>query len=139
MAAFKLDPRLQADCFLLLEQEEISYLLHKNADVAWFILVPHVDEIEFTRLDSMWQQRLLAAINRLSGFIQSHFAVDKINVASIGNVVSQLHVHVIGRHKNDAYWPDVVWGKPTLQQREETDVQLLSQQLPVYLALEGDD
>ena len=111
MHDFTLDPRLQSDCSLLIQDRDISYLLHHNAEVIWFILVPHSDQTEFYRLPDRLQQRLLEQINRLSECLQADFASDKINLAAIGNVVPQLHIHVIGRRREDAYWPDVVWGK----------------------------
>ncbi len=112
MNAFKLDPRLQQDCSLLWQDAELSLLLHHNAEVLWLILVPHSEQTEWYQLPPDLQQRLLGEINRLSLCLQDEFASDKINLATIGNVVSQLHIHVIGRRHDDAYWPDVVWGKP---------------------------
>lgn len=111
MHMFHLDDRLHADCHRLHEAPSLTYLLHKNAEVAWFIIVPHVQQTEFFQLDAAAQKRLCDHINLVSTFIQAHFQTDKINVATIGNVVSQMHIHVIGRRKDDAYWPDVVWGK----------------------------
>ena len=131
MQKFSLNSRLQEDCTVLLERDEISFLLHQNAEVFWFILVPHTQETEFHELDLAMQQQLLGLINRLSAFIQSSFKVDKLNLAMIGNVVSQMHIHVIGRSLNDAYWPDVVWGRSfektyTAQQVDEIQQQLIA-------------
>ena len=131
MQNFSLNSRLQEDCTVLLERDEISFLLHQNAEVFWFILVPHTQEIEFHELDQAKQQQLLGLINRLSAFIQNSFNIDKLNIAMIGNVVSQMHIHVVGRSLNDAYWPDVVWGRSfektyTAQQVEEIQQQLIA-------------
>jgi len=112
MAEFDLDERLQADCEVLMATGRCSYLLHRNAAVDWFILVPHTQETELYRIDADLQQYLYTEINRVCEFIESHFHADKINVATLGNVVAQLHVHVIGRYHNDPYWPDPVWGQP---------------------------
>ena len=111
MDDFELDPRLQNDCSLLMQEQDISYLLHHNAVVIWLIRVPHSRETEFYRLPDDLQQRILRQINRLSDCLLADFDSDKLNLAMIGNVVSQLHVHIIGRRRDDAYWPDVVWGK----------------------------
>jgi diadenosine tetraphosphate (Ap4A) HIT family hydrolase len=111
MSGFELDQRLQNDCHPLASKDGIHYLLHANAEVHWLILVPECQQTELHQLDSILQQRLLQQINSLSRFLQSRFKPDKINIAAIGNVVSQLHVHVIGRRRDDAYWPDVVWGR----------------------------
>jgi len=111
MTDFSLDKRLVNDCHVIKESEKFYYLLHENAEVAWFIIVPDTDKSEFFELDSCLQNQLCERINQLSEFIREHFDSDKINVATIGNVVSQMHVHVIGRRRDDVYWPDVVWGR----------------------------
>ncbi len=126
---FKIDDRLLADCSLLAEQDGISVLLHHNADVLWFILVPHTDAIEYYQLSSSQQQILNEQINRLSKLIKEHFEYDKVNVASIGNVVSQMHIHVVGRRKQDPYWPAVVWGQPMLRQHETAFIEAVKSQL----------
>ncbi|MDT8384117.1 MAG: HIT family protein [Gammaproteobacteria bacterium] len=117
-----LDPRLAADTHPLGRLDDCLLLIAKNALFPWFILVPETQEIEFYKLDSQQQGRLQQHINAVSGFIEGYFSTDKINIASIGNIVSQLHIHVIGRRQDDACWPGVVWGtsqfkayeKPTL-------------------------
>ena len=108
--AFELNHKLAADCHLLGRTGTILLLLNRNALFPWFILVPETDEIEFYKLSQPQQTELLALINHLSRFIENHFDVDKLNIATIGNVVSQLHIHVIGRHHHDPCWPGVVWG-----------------------------
>ena len=133
MAAFTLDPRLLDDCEVLHESSGISYLLHGNAEVSWFILVPHVDETEFYQLDAALQQQLCIAVNRVSAFIQRHFKVDKINVATIGNVVAQMHLHVIGRRHDDAYWPGVVWGQPAQGSYAATQIDSIRAQFKAFL------
>ena len=123
---FTLDSRFYNDCSVLLERNEISYLLHRNAEVKWIILVPHTPHTELYQLDAALQSLLLEQINRVSAFIKQTWPIDKINVATIGNVVSQLHMHVIGRTINDAYWPGVVWGRSfdkTYTQLQERDIQ----------------
>ena len=131
---FKIDKDLLQNCKQLAESDRFSYLLHHNAEVVWFILVPHTEIRELYLLDPELQQQGYQQINLLSDFIQSHFSIDKINVASIGNVVPQLHIHVIGRPCDDAYWPDVVWGKKFDKKRESTEISRISAQLSAYLA-----
>jgi diadenosine tetraphosphate (Ap4A) HIT family hydrolase len=113
---FKIDERLLADCSLLQEQDETSFLLHHNADVLWFILVPHTEVVEFYQLSTVQQQRLSDQINQVSRMIQDHYSYDKLNVATIGNVVSQMHIHIVARRRDDPYWPGVVWGQPMHKQ-----------------------
>jgi len=110
MNSNKLDARLENDCHLLGRLSVSQLLLMNNAMVPWFILVPDTDEIEYYKLSDELQLALNAEINWLSEFIAAEYHPDKINVASIGNVVKQLHVHIVGRAENDYCWPGVVWG-----------------------------
>jgi diadenosine tetraphosphate (Ap4A) HIT family hydrolase len=110
-----LDPRLAADCIQLGTLHGSRLLLMNNALVPWFILVPDTPHTEFYELPAAQQSAVLAAVNALSGLLKQRLAAQKTNVAAIGNVVSQLHVHVVGRRADDFCWPGVVWGA---QQRE---------------------
>jgi diadenosine tetraphosphate (Ap4A) HIT family hydrolase len=109
---FSLDPRLAADTHKLGELALSEVLLMDNALLPWFILVPRVSEIELFQLDEARRQQLFDETTALSSFVAEAFPVDKLNVAAIGNVVAQLHVHVIGRRQDDFAWPGVVWGRP---------------------------
>lgn len=133
MAEFSLDKRFLNDCHVITESGGFSYLLHSNAEVSWFILVPHTGHTEFYQLDVTLQNQLCGQINLLSDFIMLHFDSDKINVAMIGNVVPQMHIHVIGRRRDDAYWPDVVWGKEYVQNYNAKQISSISDQLISFL------
>jgi len=110
----KLDSRLQKDCYFLgtfnRSGNNTELLLSRNAHFPWFILVPDTKETEFYKLNKDQQLLLLELINQLSIFVETHFSVFKMNIATIGNVVSQMHIHVVGRRKDDPCWPGVVWG-----------------------------
>jgi diadenosine tetraphosphate (Ap4A) HIT family hydrolase len=111
MKVFTLDPRLANDCFVLGEMRLSLLLLMKNALVPWFILVPRRSPTEIFELDTEDQQALLEEISLISGFVKGLSGVEKLNVAAIGNIVTQLHVHIIGRNSLDFCWPNVVWGR----------------------------
>lgn len=111
MPEFTLDPQLKADCHVLGMLDDHYLLLLDNALLPWFILVPKTSATEIFELDATQQTELLASISALSQFVKTTFPVEKLNVASIGNKVKQLHVHVIGRNPSDFCWPDVVWGR----------------------------
>ena len=106
----RLDIKLQQDCYYLGEMDGVCLLLSRNAHFPWFILVPETDQTEFYKLEQGMQLQLLEMINRLSRFIKKMYKVDKLNIATIGNVVSQMHIHVVGRSNTDPCWPGVVWG-----------------------------
>ena len=116
-----LDSRLQADCLSLGTLGGSRLLLMNNALVPWFILVPDTDYTELYELPPEQQSEVLAAVNALSALLKSRLDARKINVAAIGNVVAQLHVHVVGRRPDDFCWPGVVWG--VQERRPYTDAE----------------
>lgn len=123
MSEFELDKRLVENCFVLGEIENNVLLLMNNQVAPWFILVPKVANIsELYELDADKQASLLTAVNNLSTFIKSHYVVDKLNVAAIGNIVNQLHIHVVARTETDYCWPGVVWGTDYAKQYQDEEV-----------------
>jgi len=105
-------PGLAADC-LVLGKFPLSYLLlMQDANYPWFILVPDRDDIqEIYQLSQADQQQLLQESSCLGEALMRAFGGDKLNVAALGNVVPQLHLHHIVRHQSDPAWPAPVWGK----------------------------
>lgn len=130
---FSLDPHLAADCHRLGQLGDAELLLMDNVHFPWLILVPHCSQSEFYQLDFSQQQALLTSINTLSGFIKQHFSSDKLNIATIGNIVSQLHIHIIGRHHDDLCWPGVVWGTSHRIPYSVSDLQQIRAALIEYL------
>jgi len=112
MDDFLLDPQLARDCYVLGDLGSSRLLLLDNALVPWFIVVPRVAVSELCDLEAAQQAEVLAQVNAVSRFVQGAFPVDKLNVAAIGNIVRQLHIHVVGRRRDDFCWPGVVWGAP---------------------------
>lgn len=117
MPSFALHPQLQADCHCLGRLSHSRLLLHRNALVPWFILVPETDLGNLLELPIPQRDGVLADCKRVSNYLTEVLACPKINVAWIGNLVPQLHVHVIGRRPDDPCWPKPVWGNLT-QRRE---------------------
>ena len=107
---FPLDHRLAHDCHHLADLPLSRLLLMNNALLPWFILVPAVAAVELHELPTEQQHRLLEEINLVSRFAQRSFAPDKLNVAAIGNIVRQMHIHIVARRVDDICWPGVVWG-----------------------------
>jgi diadenosine tetraphosphate (Ap4A) HIT family hydrolase len=110
-AAFALDPRLAADTHRVGDLEFSRLLLMNDARFPWLILVPRRaglrELIELPRDD---QHALLDEINRCAHVLHALKRPDKLNIAALGNVVAQLHVHVIARFVGDAAWPRPIWG-----------------------------
>ncbi|MDF9616201.1 HIT domain-containing protein [Pseudomonas entomophila] len=109
---FTLDSRLQQDSLVLGDLPLCRLLLSKDANYPWFILVPRRPDVsELFELDEADQRQLWEETTALAEALKDAFAADKMNIATLGNVVSQLHMHVIVRRHGDAAWPAPVWGK----------------------------
>ena len=109
---FALDPRLIADTHAIGELPLSQLLLMDDARFPWLILVPRIAGArELIDLDERDQQSLLAEINIVGRMLETLLNPNKLNVAALGNVVPQLHVHVIARFTGDAAWPQPVWGR----------------------------
>lgn len=106
-----LDARLLNDCETI-GKFSLSYiLLMRDANYPWCVLVPDRENIsEIFELSPVEQQQLNLESNSLLQYMQKEFQADKMNVAALGNVVPQLHIHHIARYKNDITWPAPVWG-----------------------------
>lgn len=128
-----LDKRLNNDTYPLGRWDDCLLLLSKNALFPWFILVPDTDETEYHKLNHEQQTKTQQHINHIAHFIETHFSTDKINIATIGNIVSQLHIHIIGRRHGDACWPGVVWGTSEFQSYEAHEVTAIKAQLTATL------
>lgn len=111
-AVITLDPDLSRNCHRLCRINDAYVLLHKNAWVPWLILVPNTTENEMYKMPAELQRKTQATINQLAAFSETYFSADKLNIATIGNIVPQLHIHIIARFKADSWWPEPVWGKP---------------------------
>ncbi|MCH2176376.1 MAG: HIT domain-containing protein [Lentisphaeria bacterium] len=132
---FELDQRLANDTIFLDRVGDVQIRIHKNANVLWFILVPETNEIEWIDLSQEHQDNLQLMIDQLSLFLKQTNSFDKINLATIGNVVNQFHYHVIGRSQSDPYWPGVVWGADApLKNYSEAEVDKVKYELALFLA-----
>ncbi|SFL07308.1 HIT domain-containing protein [Methylorubrum salsuginis] len=108
---FSLDPRLLADTHHVGDLALCSVLLMDDARFPWLILVPRrTAASELTDLDEADAAALTGEIRLTVKVIQALAQPDKVNVAALGNVVAQLHVHVIARFRSDPAWPNPVWG-----------------------------
>lgn len=108
---FKLHSQLMNDLIPLKRMELCELLLLPNSSNPWAVLVPQIANIkELHQLDFEIQIKLLKEINQISILMEKEFAPDKINIASFGNMVPQLHIHIIARYKNDPAWPASIFG-----------------------------
>jgi len=109
--AFTLDPRLAADTRLLASLPLCDVRLMDDARYGWLVLVPRRDGlVEIADLDEDEQATLWHEVNRAAAALRAAMPCDKLNLGALGNIVRQLHVHVVARREGDAGWPGPVWG-----------------------------
>jgi diadenosine tetraphosphate (Ap4A) HIT family hydrolase len=108
---WSLDPRLERDTAAVGDLPLARTLIMNDANYPWLILVPRqVGAVELIDLSNAQQAQLMDEISMLSRVLKDVTACDKLNVATIGNAVPQLHIHIVARHRSDAAWPKPVWG-----------------------------
>ncbi len=109
--SFKLDPILERDSHHLTQLKLCQIRLMDNSNYPWLILVPMKNNIiEITDFEQTDYDLFNWEIRKVAKILQNEFKPDKLNIATIGNIVPQLHVHIIVRFKNDGLFPKTVWG-----------------------------
>ncbi|WP_049622310.1 HIT domain-containing protein [Frateuria defendens] len=110
-AVFTLDPRLAADTLPVARLALCEVRLMNDARFAWLVLVPQREAlVEIDDLDEGAQQALWQEVRRAAAALRESAPCDKLNLGALGNIVRQLHVHVVARREGDAAWPGPVWG-----------------------------
>lgn len=132
---FELHPRLAQDCLQIGRFELCRLLLMNDNQYPWFILVPEIPGItELHQLSAEARRQFIDESCYLAENLAALYNADKMNVAAIGNLVAQLHIHHVVRYRHDKAWPQPIWGRfpavpYTPEQLAET-LQRLQQQLP---------
>ena len=112
IAEFSLAQQLADDTVVIGDFPLCRLLLMNDSHYPWFILVPRIAGVEEVyQLTEEDQRQLMWEMAYVSEKLKDIFSADKMNVAALGNMVRQLHVHVVVRHEGDAAWPAPVWGK----------------------------
>lgn len=115
-AAFSLDSRLAADTLAVADLPLSAVRLMNDATYPWLVLIPRREgAVEIVDLSTEDRVQLMEEIAAVSDVLRAMTRCDKLNVAALGNMVPQLHVHVIGRFAGDPAWPGPVWGKAPAQ------------------------
>ena len=108
---FKLDNRLENDSFFIQEIKNFQIRLMNVQEFFWIVLIPiKPNLIELSDLEVDERNELLNFAVDLGDYIKSYQNFDKVNIGMLGNVVSQLHLHIVLRNKDDPAWPGPVWG-----------------------------
>ena len=117
MDTFTIDERLLNNTEWVADLPLSSLFLQNDTRYPWFVLVPRVADVtEMYQLTQADQAQLMTEISLMSRYLKEELSVHKVNVGALGNVVPQLHIHVLGRDPSDATWPNPVWGVGTAVQ-----------------------
>jgi diadenosine tetraphosphate (Ap4A) HIT family hydrolase len=119
--SFELDERLGKDTFVIADMQLCRALLMNDARWPWLILVPRREgAVELTDLEEGDRALLIEEAASAARFLKAHTGAVKINLGALGNVVRQLHLHVVARNPGDPAWPGPVWGHSAAQPYDET-------------------
>ena len=128
--------QLLADCHLLGRLPSSALLLSRNAALPWFIVVPDTQLRDVLDLPEEHRQAVIADCAGVSLFIKQVLGYDKVNFAGLGNVVPDMHLHIVGRCDDDACWPQPVWGNlPAGGEYEKAQLQEWQQELAIMIGL----
>jgi diadenosine tetraphosphate (Ap4A) HIT family hydrolase len=129
-AGFSLYPRLAADTVFVADWALSRVVAMNDARYPWLILIPRRDgATEIFDLAAEDRRTMIEEIARASDGLKKLTAAAKINVGALGNLVPQLHVHIVARNPGDAAWPGPVWGQGSAQPYEPGDLDALVRQL----------
>ena len=137
MEDFKLHELLVRDCIELIDLPLSKLLLMNDSQYPWFVLVPRVEDVQdIYQMSWDEQQQFLNESSMLSEVLMQLFDGDKMNVAALGNVCPQLHIHHIVRFKDDIAWPKPIWGEfPMKAYSEEEILEIKTKVLPSISAI----
>ena len=124
-SAWSLHARLKEDTIDIGDLPLCRVLVIKDANYPWLLLVPRrPDIVEIIDLEEVEQAQLMTEVSRVARALKDVTKCDKLNIAALGNMVPQLHVHVIARRTGDAAWPRPVWGATPPLPHDAEEVQL---------------
>jgi diadenosine tetraphosphate (Ap4A) HIT family hydrolase len=130
LSEFVLHQTLDRDCHFITDLELSRLLLLDDCQYPWCVLVPRVPDVrEIYELSEAQQLLMLAESSRLARLMMSIFHGEKFNIAALGNVVPQLHVHHIVRKQSDPAWPKPVWGHAPAVAYQANEVERIRKQL----------
>ena len=126
--AFTLDKRLEVNSHLAVTHKHIQIRLADDTRYFWVILVPAISRdqnstfvSEIHDLPTPVAADLWSLSSHISKLLQAHTKADKINIAALGNVVSQLHLHVVARQRSNPAWPETIWGHGAMEPLENSE------------------
>lgn len=135
---FVLDPRLEADTQPVTSLPLCDVRLMNDARFAWLVLVPRQPElVELLDLSEQESATLWKEIRHVAAVLREIAPCDKINIGALGNIVRQLHIHIVARKEGDAAWPGPVWGSGRAEPYPHDDLRWLVERLKRRMAVSG--
>ena len=132
--SFTLHPNLKKDCIELGQLELCRVLLMNDSQFPWLILVPERENItEIYQLSYEEQQQLIRESSYIAEQLTTLYRADKMNIAALGNMVPQLHIHHVVRYKTDKAWPAPIWGMFDAQAYTSNDLEMVLEQLKGFI------
>ena len=111
MTCFTLDPLIASTSISLCDFGIFNLRLVNDSRYLWLLLIPQIDGIEeLHHLTQAQRHQMTDIASEVAEIIQQQVKADKMNIATIGNIVPAMHLHIIARHKGDAAWPNPIWG-----------------------------
>ena len=130
---WQLDPKIDADTYHVIDQPGLVVLLMDDKRYPWLIIVPKKDNIrELIDLNEDEKKQIYQCIDLISNFLKLKYINATINVAKIGNIVKQLHIHIVARNENDPSWPNPVWGIGQPEKYSKNEAKILIDEFKQY-------
>lgn len=124
MKNFTVDPELEKNSYFVTDLELSKVYIKNDKENPWFVLIPKkMHATELMDLTHEEQCILMEEITMVSDFLKNFYKPSKLNVGALGNMVRQLHIHVIARYENDRAWPQALWGTTPSQIFEEVELE----------------
>jgi diadenosine tetraphosphate (Ap4A) HIT family hydrolase len=118
----KINERILADTVLITDLDLCQVRMMRD-ELDWLMLIPkREDKTEIHHLNKLDQMKLMEEISFCSNILEENGCLDNLNIGAIGNIVSQLHIHIIGRRHDDRAWPNTIWGTKTTEPFDEARV-----------------
>ena len=135
MSDFHLNPLIAATSFSLGQIDSLDVRLVNDSRYLWLLVIPQIaNVIEWHDLSSDQRHHLIDTSSEIAAIVSHHTKADKMNIATIGNIVPEMHLHIIARHEGDAAWPNPIWGNVTAVAMDDATAQQKQQDVKGWLA-----
>jgi diadenosine tetraphosphate (Ap4A) HIT family hydrolase len=133
-AKFSVDPVIEKQSIFIKNMALSTLFLKNDKENPWFVLVPRkMGAVELIDLNHEEQSILMEEMTIISEFLKLYYRPHKLNIGSLGNIVQQLHFHIIARYPTDRAWPGPIWGSPTTQEFDSNEIENLKSNFLEFL------